>query len=64
MLTKRREGNVTHHDHLVVVRLEGHAKMLTGVLFESLEEFAVHLCDTPRGVHEAFTRGVLANRLE
>ena len=56
VFTERGEGDVAHHDHLVVTDLEGDPKVLAGIAFDALEELDVHIGD-PTGRLHADPRG-------
>jgi hypothetical protein len=63
MLAQRREGDVSDHDHLVMVGLKRHPKVLAGVSFGSFEEFNVHVGDSARRVEQTVSVRVFADCL-
>ena len=64
VLAERGEGNVAHHDHLVVADLEGDAQVLARVGLDALEQLDVHVGDPPRRLEESLAVGVLADGFE
>jgi hypothetical protein len=64
VFAERREGNVAHHDHLVVSGLEANVKVFARIALDARKEFAVHLGDASRGLAQSFTRRVFTDRFE
>ena len=64
MLAQRREGDVAHHDHLVVTGFEGDPQVFARIGFEAFEELDVHVGDASRRLDETLAVGVLADRFE
>ncbi len=65
VLAESEEGDVLHHDHLVVVFVvEARLQELSRVLPEAREELLVHLGDPARRAAEPLPPGVLADGLD
>ena len=61
MLADRREGDVSHHHHFVVVDLELPLEMCTGILAVPGEELAKRAGDPRRGLGQSVALGIFAD---
>jgi hypothetical protein len=64
VLAQAGEGDIAHHDHFVMARLEGHAEVFPRIVIHALEKFFVHFRDTPGRFQQAVTSGVVAEGRE
>ena len=61
VLAQRREGDVAHQDHLVVMGLEGDLEVMVGVLEQPAEDLGVHGGDALGRALQAVAVGILAD---
>jgi hypothetical protein len=64
VLAERREGDVSHHHHLVVIGCEGDGQMAPRVVRQAGKELLVHGGHPGRGIDQAVTGRIFAYGVE
>jgi hypothetical protein len=64
VLANRVQGDVAHHDHLVVIGLEGDVQLGGGIVPDPREYLLVHVGDPLGSAQESVPVGILADRFQ